>query len=147
MDYGRIKFKNPLLILLYMRDGALGIISEGDRFLLAMEAREKHPAFGTWRLIGGKVESGETPTDALKREFMEELGVSINVDSHFSTEKASFFDGFLHIYSAGIIAGEPRAMNEETSELRWFTREEVAAADKMDSLSRAVINRFADSRK
>lgn len=36
---------------------------------------------GTWEFPGGKIESGETPVDAAKREFLEEVGMSIdNID-------------------------------------------------------------------
>ena len=32
---------------------------------------------GTWEFPGGKIESSETPIDAAKREFLEEVGISI----------------------------------------------------------------------
>jgi len=38
-----------------------------------------------WEFPGGKVESGETHQEALKREIMEELKVDINVLDHFLT--------------------------------------------------------------
>ena len=44
--------------------------------LLAQRPAGK-PYFGYWEFPGGKVESGESILDALKREFVEELGIEV----------------------------------------------------------------------
>lgn len=46
------------------------IIRNGDRFLLA-----RQHGSDAWGLIGGGIEPGETPHDAVTREVIEELGV------------------------------------------------------------------------
>jgi 8-oxo-dGTP diphosphatase len=56
------------------------VIKEGNEFFIAQRNREKD--FGLkWEFPGGKVESGETFEDALKREIKEELRVSISIKS------------------------------------------------------------------
>ena len=56
------------------------VIKEGNEFFIAQRNREKD--FGLkWEFPGGKVESGETFEDALKREIKEELTVSISIKS------------------------------------------------------------------
>jgi 8-oxo-dGTP diphosphatase len=50
------------------------ILLKGDRILIARRAQHKSSA-GLWEFPGGKVETGETPVDALQRELVEELGV------------------------------------------------------------------------
>ena len=40
---------------------------------------------GGWEFPGGKVEANETPEDALKREIMEELNVSIDIKEFLHT--------------------------------------------------------------
>lgn len=45
---------------------------------ILIQKRGKHPYFGYWGTITGKVRKGELPVEAAKREFMEETGLTIN---------------------------------------------------------------------
>ncbi len=53
------------------------IIEQGDKVLAAKRGSETTNA-GLWEFPGGKVDSGELPADALKREIREELGIEID---------------------------------------------------------------------
>ena len=55
-----------------------GAVLDRDRLLLA-QRRYPPDLAGLWELPGGKVEAGESPADALRRELREELGVTIAV--------------------------------------------------------------------
>jgi len=57
--------------------GVGGVVLLDDQVLLAKRARE--PGKGTWTLPGGMVELGESLEEALKREIMEELSLSIRI--------------------------------------------------------------------
>lgn len=62
----------------YIRPLALGILIKDDKILAVREFdRKKNEIF--YRLLGGGIEFGETGEQALKREFMEELGVEIRI--------------------------------------------------------------------
>ena len=52
------------------------ILLKGDRILVARRASHKS-APGLWEFPGGKVESGESPEQALEREVHDELGLRI----------------------------------------------------------------------
>jgi 8-oxo-dGTP diphosphatase len=58
---------------------------EGDRVTLILKNRPEWQA-GHYNAVGGKIEFGETPEMAMKREFIEEAGVDIDWDARFVLE-------------------------------------------------------------
>lgn len=58
----------------YTHLGVYGVLIYEDRILLIRKARG--PYLGKWDLPGGAVEFGEEPEQTLKREFLEETGLS-----------------------------------------------------------------------
>ena len=60
-----------------MRTVVAAVIERSDRRLLIGQRRRTDTSPLKWEFPGGKVESGETPEDALRRELKEELGAAI----------------------------------------------------------------------
>jgi 8-oxo-dGTP diphosphatase len=56
---------------------AVGVIQREDGWVLLAERPVGKPWAGYWEFPGGKVEDGETPQQALKRELQEELGIVV----------------------------------------------------------------------
>jgi len=56
----------------------VAVISEGDKILLVR--RSVNPHRGKWTLPAGFVDAGEDPRDAIERECLEEMGLSVVVD-------------------------------------------------------------------
>ena len=87
---------------------------------------------GKWGLIGGLLEMNETYEAAALREIREETGLEVRLDSFlgiFHNHNMVWSNGdAAHVisamYTASIISGEPR-VDEESYELRFFSREEI----------------------
>jgi 8-oxo-dGTP diphosphatase len=58
-------------------DVAVGILIKPDGAVLMAQRPAGKPYAGYWEFPGGKVEAGETVLQALRREFIEELGLQI----------------------------------------------------------------------
>jgi ADP-ribose pyrophosphatase YjhB (NUDIX family) len=60
------------------RVAAYGLLVADDKVLLVKGAAESDVP-GRWFLPGGGVEHGEEPTETVRREFVEETGLDVNV--------------------------------------------------------------------
>lgn len=112
---------------------ALALDDGEGRWLMHRRPEGKHHS-GLWEFPGGKVESGETPADALVREIAEELGIAIHP---VALRPAGFAQETVDIRRAPIVIllytcrhwqGVPQAL--EGGAIGWFTSAEVAALDK-----------------
>lgn len=56
------------------------IIEQGDKVLATERGYGEYKDW--WEFPGGKIESGETPEEALKREIHEELAAEIEIQQH-----------------------------------------------------------------
>ena len=80
---------------------------------------------GWWEYPGGKMEGGETPEEALKREIREELSIEISVDEFFCTVDYDYpaFHLTMHCYLCSMLTGALR-LNEHKA-ARWLKRDEL----------------------
>lgn len=69
---------------------AAGIITYAGKILIGQRKKGKDLEF-LWELPGGKLEKGETLQECLKRELMEEMGLTVKVGSLFM-QKAYDYD-------------------------------------------------------
>lgn len=107
---------------------AAGIIWRGKRFLTSQRLSDK-PLEGFWEFPGGKLEAGESPLDALKRELAEELGIGVrqavfwkSLDHEYAERGFSVRIYFFHVTE---FAGEP--CGAEGQNLRWVEPQEAFA--------------------
>jgi len=94
-----------------------GVLLRGDSVLLGLRPTEAHLG-GLWEFPGGKIEAGETPEAALRRELHEELGVWVTVGAQVESVVHEYPDRVLSLrfFLCEIEAGEPRALDAEVIE-------------------------------
>ncbi len=78
-----------------------------------------------WEFPGGKMEPGETPEEALKREIREELSTEIRVDELLCTVEYDYpkFHLTLHCYLCSQVT-EALHLNEHEA-ARWLANDEL----------------------
>lgn len=82
-----------------------------------------------WEFPGGKVEAGESPEEALRREIREELEVEVNVGDLIDTIEYDYpaFHLSMKCYACTIVGGSPHLLEHEAA--RWLS------ADQLDSVA------------
>lgn len=127
MAYCGIPSHNTLLAGFMMselfRVSAKAVIIEDGRVLLIQKPS------GNWDLPGGRLESGESPYDAVGRESREELGLPIAIDKivHCGIrEKEEKPDVFAVSFLCNLI-GDTKdiVLSDEHEKARWFKRAKV----------------------
>lgn len=100
-------------------DVAVGILMKPNGDVLLACRPEGKPYAGYWEFPGGKVESGESIVDALKREFAEEIAVHIQSAEPWCGVEHVYPHAHvrLHFYISRDWLGEPRAL--EGQQLAW----------------------------
>ena len=78
-----------------------------------------------WEFPGGKIDEGESPEDALKREIREELATEIEVGELFTTVEYDYpkFHLTMHCYMCTVVSGKLELL--EHKDAKWLSRNEL----------------------
>ncbi|MEK3883638.1 (deoxy)nucleoside triphosphate pyrophosphohydrolase [Paenibacillus sp. PL2-23] len=82
-----------------------------------------------WEFPGGKIEIGETPQDALKREIAEEMRCQIRVGERVEYTAHEYAFGIVHLttFYCEVLSGEPQLT--EHAAMRWLRPEELLSLE------------------
>lgn len=82
-----------------------------------------------WEFPGGKVESGESPEDALRREIREELEVDVNVGDLIETIEYDYptFHLSMKCFACTIAGGSPHLLEHEAA--KWLSYSQLESVD------------------
>jgi len=106
--------KHPLMI------AAASVIVEDGKLLLVCDTH------GFWSSVGGWVDEGERPDEAILRELREELSVEAEVTAvlhphlEWKAERATDGSGFLlFVYRLRLLTRDFKLLESEITEVRW----------------------------
>lgn len=127
--------------------GAICMVERSDgSILLVRQVYRRH-----WGIPGGLLERGEDPTDAVRRELMEEVGLPVDLDG----EPAVVVDAeaqrvdlvFRARPAAGADPDDLLPQSPEIAEARWFPRSDLPdlqheTAEALMAISRNAVGGY-----
>lgn len=131
---------------------ARGICEFEDKILLLKVRSKSSHDGGKWEIPGGKVKKGEFFDQALKREFMEETGLEIDIESLYNVIQNDYtacktnesVKSIQLIMKVSSTTDEVK-ISDEHDEYGWFTKEELKELINEEKLSHAAMNSFKDT--
>jgi 8-oxo-dGTP diphosphatase len=101
-----------------------GLLRKNGKILLGLRPKGESLA-GAWEFPGGKIDQGESPEFALKRELMEEIGVDAEVGQLRLVHTHSYGERgvLLLFFDVNFWKGEPKTLYHE--DLRWAEAEDL----------------------
>ena len=98
-------------------------VKEDGRTMIFATQRGYGEFKGGWEFPGGKIEAGETPQEALKREIMEELDTEVSVGEWIETVEYDYpgFHLSMDCFWCEIVKGDLVLKEHEAA--RWLTRD------------------------
>lgn len=112
-------------------------INRGEEVLLVHARNFKGDFFS---LVAGFVETGETLEEAVKREVMEETGLTIKNIRYFASQPWPYPSGLMIGFTAEYESGELKLQREELSAGSWFTRDNLPQMPEKLSIARRLID-------
>lgn len=114
------------------------VITRGkDEILLAKSARNKNS--GMYGLIAGFVEVGETLEEAVRRETLEEVGLSLKGIQYLASQPWPFPSNLMIAFKAEYAAGDIALQPEEISDAAFFKFDQLPEIPFKGSIAHAMI--------
>jgi 8-oxo-dGTP diphosphatase len=101
-------------------DVAVGVLMQGEAFLLTSRPEGKVYA-GYWEFPGGKLETGESVEQALRRELQEELGITIGAAQVWKTQMVDYPHALVRLHFCKVWDWQGELQMREAQSHSWQT--------------------------
>ncbi|MFT3812365.1 MAG: NUDIX domain-containing protein [Acidovorax sp.] len=98
---------------------AVGVLIRADGALLLASRPEGKPYAGYWEFPGGKLEAGETVEQALRRELIEELGVTIGPAEVWKVTEHDYPHALVRLHWCKVHAWQGEFEMREGQQMAW----------------------------
>ena len=98
-----------------------GTLLDSDKFLIGQRLEDNPSYGGFWELPGGKIDDGESPDDAIKREWKEELDIEIN--PYYLIPERDINGVMVYPYFIKYKSGKPTLNVHQR--VKWITLKEI----------------------
>jgi mutator protein MutT len=99
-----------------------GAVVRDQNHRVLLVRRGRAPSEGLWSLPGGRVEPGESPAQAARREVREETGLDVEVGALLASVELGPY--LVHDFAATVTGGQ-LCCGDDAAEARWCSLEEV----------------------
>ena len=100
---------------------AVGILIRQDGALLLSTRPEGKAYAGYWEFPGGKIEAGESVTEALRRELIEELGVTIAEAHEWKVTEHDYPHALVRLHWCKVFEWRGEFEMREGQQMAWQT--------------------------
>ena len=107
----------------------VGAVIEKDGKILCAQRNSNQTLPLKWEFPGGKIESGETPQKALRREIQEEMQCEIEIGNQIEDTLYEYDFAIVHLttFYCRLTRGTP--VLTEHAAIEWLGRDELASLD------------------
>ena len=123
---------SPAMIVAVVKDHKI-LLAHSNRF----------PS-GTYSVLAGFVEPGETLEDCVRREVMEEVGIKVKNIHYFDSQPWPFPDSLMIGFTAEYASGELAIDNNEILAANWYSPGNFPNLPSNDSIAKRLIDWFVN---
>jgi len=145
LAYGGLATTIPIPDVRRMIRVVAAIMTRGEEILICQRTRHQSKPL-KWEFPGGKIEPGEQPRDALRRELEEELGIQANVGDEVERITHTYEDGGaveLRFYVVPSYDGELE--NRIFRDVQWVPRTRLPEFDFLEA-DAPLVTQLADGK-
>lgn len=137
----RAKFCPHCGLLNYPRLSPAVIVAVVRETRILLAHSQRFPA-KFYSVLAGFVEPGETLEECVKREVLEEVGITVKNIRYFGSEPWPFPDSLMIAFTAEYAGGEIETDDAEIAHADWFAADNLPAIPPRLSISRQLIDWF-----